>query len=81
MADEHELPPHLAIALEDAEEAINDAQDRMNGVQRRIALWHCSEGRHVYGLYTTPPIGRACIYCQQIAPEQDVRIEYSGNSL
>lgn len=63
-----DLPEHLATDLREAEKAIEDAQDLMNGVQVSIALWHCKQGQHVFCDYVNPPIGRACLYCRVPEP-------------
>lgn len=64
------IPEHLQIELREAEMAIDEAQVRMNGVQMEIARWCCTQGEHVFGFYTLPPIGRACIYCRIPAPAE-----------
>ena len=64
------LPPeYLLDELDEANKAIREAGEHYNGVQHRIALWHCSEGRHVFCTYHNPPIGRACMHCR--APETE----------
>lgn len=63
-----DLPQHLVREMTEAERRIEEAQEQMNAVQHSIALWKCSQGRHVIGEYLDPPIGRACIYCR--APEE-----------
>lgn len=71
------LPADLQADLEAAERAIDEAQERMNAVQFRIAQWDCTQGRHIFGLYTKPPIGRACIYCRAPAPTEQNAVSSS----
>ena len=63
------VPQHLQDELDEVNERLSDAETDYNAVQHRIALWHCSEGRHVYCNYHSPPIGVACIHCRAPDPQ------------
>lgn len=63
------IPKHLQIELDVANESIRLAEQSYNDVQTSIALWRCTQGEHVFALYTKPPIVRACLYCR--VPEEN----------